>query len=584
MLLKSIKRLAVLAASVFSVSVHAVQACTMWADFNSQGVSNVVTMQVPSQSDFHLQGKLIYRTLLQEEATHWLGFQLYKPRAMLNNETSLSHEYGVPFAVKIDNQTGEVIKYIFNAELKQADKSKLIGIHRAIHLARKPKEEQGDRFLLVESDDLGPYESEYIYDGSGRVERNKIRYMPLTRSAKASVLANSLVKLDTAQVVSDKFVFEQEGCWHKTIKGHSQIKVQSNDGTIAMDVTQTLELKRSASPLPDDARLLLLPENPEQWQPMAIDSIYPKAPARPLASKDIFLRALQQIDFIDGERANILQFLYDNDQYVGELKQLIIDQSLSDDVESKLFMYLGKHDTHNAHLLLTEVFLLETLTPNQRFRSLMALRYSNNSLQDELVQAVFDYSVMEQTGENLTLANTALMVMGTIAKNQKGTDFSRQVTQKIVDTLSASRSVHTSAALIAALGNSADVAQESVISRYLQADDGRLRKQAASTLSKMPSASSLNKLSHQLNQEKDSKVQSSLIAAMGNNQLSNQHLQTIVSYAGTSQDSEVRSAAIDALAVQAKDNQLIKPQLIKLLKTESNKHNVRKLMKAIYGT
>ncbi len=176
------------------------------------------------------------------------------------------------------------------------------------------------------------------------------------------------------------------------------------------------------------------------------------------------------------------------------------------------------------------------------------------------------------------------MVMGAIAKNQQGSEFSAQVTQRIAESLKASQSQQTSAALIAALGNSGDSKHEALVKDYLQGDSSRLRAQAASALGKIPGDSSLTALSSQLNQESDSKVQSAIIKALGNNDLTADHINTVYQYASSSTNRDVRSGAIDALSLQAKDNASVRPQLVQLLKSEKNKRNLGQLMKALYGS
>lgn len=134
-----------------------------------------------------------------------------------------------------------------------------------------------------------------------------------------------------------------------------------------------------------------------------------------------------------------------------------------------------------------------------------------------------------------------------------------------------------------ALGNAGDSQYEHVFEPYLQMDNPRLRSEAANALSKMPSPASLNVLTQQLGQESNSTVQSNIIKAIGRNELSDQHLNTVYQFADSNENVEVRSAAIEALTQQAGHNQEVKTQLKSLIKSETNQHNLRKLMKAVYG-
>ena len=100
----------------------------------------------------------------------------------------------------------------------------------------------------------------------------------------------------------------------------------------------------------------------------------------------------------------------------------------------------------------------------------------------------------------------------------------------------------------------------------------------------MPSKTSLNYLSNQLNQETDSKTQGAILKAMGNNELDAEQVDSIYAFADPSNSRDIRSAAISALSQQAKSKPEVKSRLKALVKTETNQKNLRQLMKALYGS
>ena len=201
------------------------------------------------------------------------------------------------------------------------------------------------------------------------------------------------------------------------------------------------------------------------------------------------------------------------------------------------------------------------------------------------VEAIFEYSMSYGLDEeNSKLAHSALMVMGAIAKNQQGSEFSTQLTQKLADSLSSSATEQKASALITALGNSGDYDHQQLIGDYLAGDSPRLRLNAAEALAKMPSKTSLNYLSNQLNQETDSKTQGAILKAMGNNELDAKQVDSIYAFADASNPKDIRSAAISALSQQAKSKPEVKSRLKVLVKTETNQKNLRQLMKALYGS
>ena len=560
--------------------------CTVWGELQSKADTNIVSMNSPSKSQFDLQGRLIYRPLLVAEKFHWLGFELYQAQAKLNKTVSTSNEYAVPFAVKVSNNSGEVLDYRFNAKLKAADQQKLIALYRAFHRANPPENLQGDKYWVKERDDIGQYKSLYTVLADNKLKRNKLSYLESTDTRQSTNAAKKLMQLEVANIISDEFTFENDKCWLTKTLGNSHIQVSSSDGSMNIEVQQTLSLNRSNQSIPDDARLLQLPEDPNQWENLSTDWVYPQAPPQPLKNTEAFITALKSMDWLEGDRKTLLQFLYDNDQYLLSLKELISTKAIADPLESKLFMYLGKHDSVNSKQLLTEVFVEPGLfSPNQRFRSLMALKYSEKPLTDLQVEAIFEYSMSYGLDEeDSKLAHSALMVMGAIAKNQQGSEFSTQLTQKLADSLSSSATEQKASALITALGNSGDYDHQQLIGDYLAGDSARLRLNAAEALAKMPSKTSLNYLSNQLNQETDSKAQGAILKAMGNNELDAEQVDSIYAFADASNPKDIRSAAISALSQQAKSKPEVKSRLKALVKTETNQKNLRQLMKALYGS
>ena len=555
--------------------------CVSWGDFSSEGQTKIITMETPSSSNFLLEGGLIRRMLIGDEKFQWVGFQLYQASVFLNKEKAQSNEYGVPFAVKVDKKSGAIVDYHFNAKLKWADQNKLKALHRSLYVPPKPKSITGPSYLMTEADDMGLYRSEYREIDKKSIQRKKLDYHKV--GDDFSKLGEGLLRIKIPNIIVDEFQFTRNDCWYEKVSGLSETEVESQDGNIRIAVKQTLSLKHNKKPIPSDARLLELPEDPKKWPLLDTLWVYPKAAPAPLPTKKDFLAAVKSLDLLKGDRESILQFLYDNDQYLSALQEQLLNQAYPDDFESKLFLFLGKHDSANAHQLLTGVFLEERMMPNQRFRSLMALRYNSSPIDETLVNSIFQYSTTEKSGENAKLANSALMIMGAVAKNHEGNPFSDSINQRLADALTGSNSDSTSAALLTAMGNSGDSKHQEMITEHLQANSPHLRSAAAHAMSSLPNDSVQAQLSEQLQREKNTKVQSALLRAMGKKPMSESDVDRVFHYASQSKETSVRSSAISALAEQAKSNKDVKTELKRLLKTEQNKNNLRKLMKALHG-
>ena len=123
---------------------------------------------------------------------------------------------------------------------------------------------------------------------------------------------------------------------------------------------------------------------------------------------------------------------------------------------------------------------------------------------------------------------------------------------------------------------------EDKIADYLNSSDTRLRTQAAESLGKMPNQESLNYITDQLGIEQDKNTQAALLRAMGNNELDSKQIDGLFSFS-QSQPQQVRLAAIEALAQQAKTEPKLKARLKMLVKSEKDQQVQRALMKAVYG-
>lgn len=556
--------------------------CTVWGELTSNAQTQITTMKTPQASMFSLHGQLIRRPLLSDDTTQWTGYQLYHAEAKINHDLALTHEYAVPFAVKTSKVSGEVLEYHFNAKLEAAEQQKLIALYRAFHIAKQPHNQAGAQYLVEEQDDLGKYTAKYSLGQHNTLKRERLNYTQLGKENQP--LSSGMLQITQANIVRDEFNFAKDKCWFVDVSGVSHVTALSKDKNLAIDVAQSLKLKRNQAPLPTDARLLQLGDDPKQWANLNYAFVYPKPPAKPLATQKAFMHALKGLDLKTSNRDAIYRFLHNNDSYIPSLKEALAAGSLDDKLESKLLMYLGKHDSVNAQRLLVEIVTEgDQFTPQQRFRSLMAMRYSEQPMSENLVDALFNFAMSEQQGHSKQLSHTTLMIVGAMAKNQAGSDYANTLTQRLADNLRASNDEAKSAALIAALGNSNNTQYQADVGSYLQGPSARLRAEAAQALAKMPNKTSLNYLQSQLDNESNVKAQSEILKAMGKNQLDQTQLNTIYHYASSSREREVRSAAITALSDQASTNQAAKASLQQLLKSETNQKNLHQLMKALHG-
>ncbi|MBQ4814491.1 HEAT repeat domain-containing protein [Pseudoalteromonas luteoviolacea] len=558
-------------------SVSASQDCARWGDFTTLANTKMTTLNMPSQNRLSVSGQLVFRPLMQSDKFYWLGLQLSSAKLTLDNTDIQARYYSVPFAVKIAAQSGDILAYHFAAKLKAEDEQKLIAIYQQFHIEHLKKYDLRNPKILEESDNLGRYKIQYQKLADNSIQKHKLSYTMTTQGTQ-------LFAFKKPEIKQDSFIFTTSACWVEKLNGFNNTRVESDKGDIRIDVAQSIKFVTKAQPIAADISLMSLPMDPLKWPLLSADNVYPKPLPVPLSSAEVFTNVLLNKDLHALSSAELLQLLYDNQIYLASLHALIKQQAFADKQLSRLLLMIGKSDSVYAHQLLGTLYLDTELDKNQRFRSLMALKYAEQPLNPALVEQLYahiDNEALSKT--DVKLARTALMVMGIIAKNQSGSVFAEQLTESLADRLVTTRDKHKQATLLNALGNSADSAHQERISKFLNNGDANLRATAALALSKMPNDVSLGYVEKSLKIETDNKAKQALLSAMGNNQLSESQVDDVLIFAHKQQGNEVRVAAINALAKQRAHHQGVIEKLKPLLRQERDQQVLKALMQAIHG-
>lgn len=553
------------------------QDCVHWSDFSSLGMTDMRIQGTSNYSELSLQGQLVYRPLIENEDYYWLGLQLYQPEITLNGEDVNEPVYSIPFAVKLDKEKNNILDYVFNAPIKFADRSKLQGIYNALHIQKPYSGSDPASYVVEDEDDLGTFEVAYkVKDNT--TDKRRIRYKTLGLTATS----NAAIEVEGVDVHKDQTRFWSDSCWHRKVEAQSDIDVFTKDDFMRVSVQQQFDLQLRKDPPPLDARLLNLPLDPANWEMLSEDYVYPKPERRPEATGDEFLDKLARLDLANMNSEAILQFLYDNDEYLPLLKSLIWSETYEDKFEQRLFLMIGKTDSPNAHWLLAEIYTDESFNGDARFRSLMALKYAEKPIATELIDQIFIYSMQPLSSKNAELASSALMVLGIIANNQLDQNFGRNLSNRLATELRGNTDRQQSAALLTALGNAGDQTQQHLVENYLSHNDKILRERSAEALAHMPNERSLSLISNQLVREPEPRVQSAMLQGMGANKLNSNQLNQVYSFAAGSESKDVRRAAIQALTKQIETTPEVTTELRKLIKTEKNRGNLQEILRALY--
>ncbi|MGB0859097.1 MAG: HEAT repeat domain-containing protein, partial [Pseudoalteromonas spongiae] len=403
----------------------------------------------------------------------------------------------------------------------------------------------------------------------------KLKYLNAKQDA-------NLLDFATPKLHTDEFKLQLDHCGLKQLTGQNHTEVKTKSGDIKISVEQNIQFSLNPAPIPSAALLLSLDVNPLKWPQLSAKVLYPRPPAKPLKDAQTFIATLRAQDLAKLSSEALAQLLYDNEQCLGALKELIKSNSLSDKAMGRLLLMIGKNDSPNAHQILVDVYLDNEIQGKQRFRSLMGLKYAEQPLDPKLVDLVLESASQTSTGEQRRLSNSAMMVLGVIAKNQAGSEFATYMGERLVEQLKQTSQTSRQVSILAALGNSGNAEQQDQIAPFLTASEPKLRQQAADSLGKMPNEKSLKYITEQLGVETDKDTKASLLRAMGNNELDNQQINGLFSYS-QSQPREIRLASIQALAAQTKTDPDLKPRLKTLIKGEKDQQVLRALMQAVYS-
>ncbi|KZW98897.1 hypothetical protein JL49_20545 [Pseudoalteromonas luteoviolacea] len=558
-------------------SVSASQDCARWGDFTTLANTKMTTLNTPSQNRLSVSGQLVFRPLKQSDKYYWLGLQLSSAKLKLDNTDIQARYYSVPFAMKIAAQSGDILAYHFAAKLKPEDEQKLIAIYQQFHIEHLKKYDLPSPKIIEESDNLGRYKIQYQRLADNSIQKHKLQYTMTTQGTQ-------LFAFKKPEIKQDSFIFTTSTCWVEKLNGYNNTRVESDKGDIRIDVVQSIKFATKALPISADIPLMTLPMDPLKWPLLSESSVYPKPLPVPLGSAEIFTNLLRNKDLRALSSAELLQLLYDNQIYLSSLHALIKQQAFEDKQLSRLLLMIGKSDSVYAQQLLGALYLDTELDKNQRFRSLMALKYAKQPLSPTLIEQLYNHIDSDElTNTDTKLARTALMVMGIIAKNQAGSEFANQLTESLADRLVTTRDIHKQASLLNALGNSADSTHQEGISKFLDNGNATLRATAAQALGKMPNAISLGYIEKSLKVETDNKAKQALLSAMGNNPLSESQVDEVLKFAQRKQGNEVRVAAINAVAKQGSSHKDVVEKLKPLLKQERDQLVLRALMQAIHG-
>ena len=570
-----LRRLAALVLCLLGSTAVADAICEAAHELRSLSTTRFELPSGTSRSRLEIKGQLLRRRLIENDDWFWVGYELYGAELTLNGERTVVRAYGVPFAAQFERDTGRVLRMRYAAELEPSDEAKLMGIQRTLHVSPPPEGADPERYARREQDDLGVYLATYEQDEARATTRSRVAYDTLVGGRGPGALSP-----ETVIIHGDRFSFQSDACGFGDGEGRSDIEIITGAGAVRLRTLQTLDLVASRRPIPSAAQLPRLPADPALWPLAPRETIYATEPRRPLASAEAFIAALGKLAEAGLDPDDLEALLYDNNRYLDSLVGPLSEHSWSDDFEQTLFLAIGQADTPSAHGLLTAIATAVDLDDRSRFRALMGLRYARTTLDPVLVETMMmEARNTAAGGEDRELADSAMLVLGIIARTQGDANLSSALAGGLVDATEAQE-----AALLGALGNAGDPRQIPVIDAYLDVSNARLRTRAAQALGMISDESAVSALTTHLAKERDEGVRAVMLRALGQHPLDESARSALLAAAGPGESRTVRNAALRAYARQRHHAPEVSTELRAMLTRANDRDSLEIIMGALYGT
>ena len=525
-----------------------------------------------SVSDVMLDATLYSRPLIVLEESYWLGFQFQNTVIGAGEDQTSPAFYGTPFAIEIDKKSGAWIAEIVNAPLTAEDNEKLLALYRTIHALPLDLVSPSNTLEVLERDSVGKVLTRYSQPRPGTLQRSRARYESLSDEGSAVI--------QFAQIHRDVADIEEVACAMKRVDGLSRYTVGFvNDMSASSEQSFLLEPFASEG-IPTNLRLAELDHDPRLWTMLDVAEVYPAAPRSPLESATLFVEALRALDLSEVDRELLKQLVFDNDVHLAALHEALLDDQFSSELEKELLFALGQADTANSHLLLSDVISDGNLGPVTRFGSIMALRQGTSRIERSVADSLLAFAQTHAIDEDgQMLADSTLMVLGTIASNTKDAGLE----SRIANALLAAPTERDAMIAMNALGNADSRIGAEIIAGYLDADSQALSIRAAETLGRINADQATEALRSGLGTEQRPEVESALLRSFGSKNLGEADLSVLFARTSAAEPLVVRRAAIQAVGEHAQTHASAKQHLREVMVTTRDRESIHAIMQALHG-
>ena len=525
-----------------------------------------------SRSEVAFDATLFSRELISEPDSYWLGFQLIDTSIATEAGTTEPLFYSVPFAIQIDRMSGAWLSEIINAKLKAEDEDRLLAVYRTLHSLPSALLLPGETRIVAETDSVGSALTRYESPTQSQVIRSRERYQSYGNGQGEGLIESAIIEEDLAKI-------SELECAMKVFDGRSKVKVDITGGMSFLTDQKTLLQPIKGATIPSDLRLATLNEDPRIWALMDIAAVYPPAKRQPLASSEQFLEMLVALDSGDIDTEKLRALLFDNDEFLLAIKEALGASTFSQDFEEELLLRIGQADSQRARQLLTALISDNLFTPKTRFGSIMALRYTNKKLEPEARDALLAFTLSNLSPSDQQLADSTLLILGSIA----GDTQDGELESMLVDRLNSVGDKRRTMVTMTALANAGSKAGALALGDFLDSNSSALSARAAVSLGQIKSETAKQLLTDSLHRESRPEVLSSVIASLGESNLTATELVLLKTRTSPTEPLVVRRAAVQAISKQASHLPEAKAALKDLMIETTDRQSLEHIMTGLFG-
>jgi HEAT repeat protein len=526
---------------------------------------SVFTFKSNSTQRIKIKGLLSMKTFNEpHEQGIWWGLKGENITLSSGELSQVDADYNIAFAVLRDQQ-GLLRDFRFPQGLTGEQQEKLKGLAYTLQFRLPPY--QKFRTSYAEQDGIGQVQVGYrLVDGL--VEKEKLEYQ---------LKADQKGAIDSINIKESLHVVRPDNCWLSHAKGKETLVFEQFNGSYNLTTVQAYEATKQEHV---GASLL--------WDLTSDASLWPGIEKRILTEAEIsalrkeFSETIGHMKLAEIDAFDLSDFLLKYDVALDLLFQLLENNQFNEADNIRLYHALGLADTDNAQKLLTNILASDFLSDDDKFRAMQGLVQGTGYLSDGAYNELIGL-LNGSISNDETMNNALLLAAGAMVQSRKEDPNMTRLQDKLRSDLTSVKGRDRIEHIITSLSNTADVANVTYIKPYQNSESNIVRRNVARAYGQLKTEESLLSLKTMLVDNSETRVEAAVISSLGNYELDRKTTADIYQRATQSEDNNLRSASIKAMAKQISQYPEVKDDLRSMLSEEKSRKNFEAIINAIEG-